>query len=124
MSQWFYRLKETEERGPISPSELLELIRTGVICDQTMVRKGDSPWVVSTSINGLWEAAGRPTAQFDCPNCGKSIPKPPVRCSHCQKMIHKAAGHLVHHKGVLPPPSKQENNSNSTRFGSRPGLYD
>ncbi len=127
MSDWFYRLSNAEENGPIKPSELLELIRKGVICEKTQLRKGDSPWVASTSINGLWEAAGRPSAEFECPNCGKSIPKPPVECTNCHQLIRKATGRLVHHKNVVPPPknaSGKEAESNTTRFNARPGLYD
>jgi len=127
MSDWFYRLGKAEERGPIKPSELLELVRKGVICENTLLRKGDSPWVPSTAINGLWEAAGRPTAEFECPKCGKPISKPPVECSHCHQMIQKATGRLVQQKTVVPPPkagSKNESGAGSIRFNSRPGLYD
>ena len=42
MSNWYYRLGDAAEQGPMGPSELLELIRQGVIRENTYVRKGDS----------------------------------------------------------------------------------
>ncbi len=130
MSLWFYRFEDATEKGPISPTELLELIRKGVIQESTLVRKGDSPWVASVEISGLWEAAGRPTAVFDCPHCRKPIPKPPIRCSHCKQVVQQATGRLVHHKSVAPKrdnrpsPTNDAHSNETTRFGSRPGLYD
>ena len=128
MSSWFYRIGDSPEQGPMAPSELLELIRKGVILEDTLVRKGDSPWVYSVEVNGLWEAAGRPSATFDCPHCGKAIPKPPVQCSHCHQTVQNATGRLIYHESVVPAPSNSKvsnrSNSNAPRFGSRPGLYD
>ncbi len=130
MSLWFYRSQDSTVKGPVSPSELLELIRKGVIQENTQVRKGDSPWVASTDISGLWEAAGRPSAAFDCPHCNKPISKPPIRCPHCNQFVQKATGRLQHHNSVTPNRDNRPSSTNdahsdgNNRFGSRPGLYD
>ncbi|MDZ4848297.1 MAG: DUF4339 domain-containing protein [Pirellulaceae bacterium] len=129
MIHWYYRMGEADEHGPIGPSELLELIRKGVVREDTMVRKGTSSWVASSNINGLWEAAGRPTTAFNCPNCGKSIAKPPSRCSNCNQMIEHATGHLIHHKTTSLHSPKSESkseplSSGNNPFGKRPWLYD
>jgi hypothetical protein len=128
MTSWFYRHGDSSEKGPISPSELLELVRNGLIREETFVRKGDSPWVASVDVNGLWEAAERPSAVFDCPHCGKPIAKPPVLCSHCNQTIKQATGRLVHYNTVAPRrvkgTSQSSASSNASPFGGRPGLYD
>lgn len=98
MPQWYYRLKGTEEHGPIGPAELLNLIRNGVIGEETLVKKDDSKYVPSIEINGLWAAAGRPRAEFNCPYCGRGISKPPVQCPGCSEMVEHAVGHLAHVK--------------------------
>ena len=73
MVEWYYRFKGVDEHGPIGGSQLLQLIRDGVVLEDTLIRKDDSNWVPSVEINGLWAAAGRPTAAFKCPNCGKRL---------------------------------------------------
>jgi len=108
MTDWYYRASQAakaEENGPIASPDLLKLIRDGVINEDTLIRKGDSNWVPSVQINGLWAAAGRPTAAFLCPNCGKPIPKPPVTCGACQQRIMHAVGHLVQPKKIVARPT-------------------
>ena len=95
MSTWFYRDAEDRQIGPVAPSAMLDLIRGGQIGEDTLVRKGDSPWKRSIEINGLWAAAGRPTAEFHCPVCNTSLPKPPCRCPNCQKYIDHAVGKIA-----------------------------
>jgi hypothetical protein len=98
MTQWFYRINSEEkpdDHGPVSAQQLLQLIREGVILEDTLIRKDDSNWVLSTDVNGLWAAAGRPTAAFHCPYCNRPIPKPPVLCSACHQHVTHAVGHLV-----------------------------
>jgi hypothetical protein len=128
---WFYRsADDATVKGPVSPSELLELIRKGIVRENTQVRKGESPWVSSIDVGGLWEAAARPSVVFDCPHCSKRISKPPVRCPHCKQFVQKATGHLVHHKTVAPDRKNRSESSSDShgketdRFGSQPGLYD
>ncbi|MCY2974430.1 MAG: DUF4339 domain-containing protein [Planctomycetota bacterium] len=98
MTQWFYRIDasvKSDDRGPISAKELLQLIRDGVIHEDTLIRKDDSNWVLSTEVNGLWAAAGRPIAAFECPYCNRPIPKPPVLCTSCHQQVTHAVGHLA-----------------------------
>jgi hypothetical protein len=127
---WFYRSKDAVVNGPVSPSELLELIRKGIVQESTAVRKGDSSWVASIEVGGLWEAAARPSVVFDCPHCNKPISKPPLRCPHCKQFVQKASGHLVQHKSAAvnrksrSDTSSDAHASEAKRFGSQPGLYD
>ena len=126
MTQWFYRLNasgnasvkasvktsvktsvKSDDQGPFSAQELLQLIRDGVINEDTCIRKDDSNWVLSTEVNGLWAAAGRPIAAFDCPYCNKPIPKPPVQCGGCHQQVLHAVGHLV------PPTAIGSKNANN-----------
>lgn len=97
MPNWFYRFTDHSEFGPVGASELLELIRRGEIDGQTDVRKDDSQWVKANTINGLWQAAGRPTVVFHCPNCESPIDKPPTWCRKCRKDVAKAVGQLIKH---------------------------
>ncbi len=109
MTQWFYRIDasvKSDDRGPINAKELLQLIRDGVIQEDTLIRKDDSNWVLSTEVNGLWAAAGRPIAAFECPYCNKPIPKPPVQCATCHQQVTHAVGHLE------PPASLDLKNTN------------
>ena len=95
MSQWFYRIQVGREQGPFLSSRLLELIRSGEIDGETEVRKDDSPWVPACQINGLWQAAGKPSVAFKCPFCNSEIDRPPTKCKSCNKQVTKAVGQLV-----------------------------
>lgn len=97
MPNWFYRFTHHSEFGPIGSSELLDLIRRGEIDGETDVRKDDSQWVKANTINGLWQAAGRPTVVFHCPHCEAPIDKPPTWCRKCRKDVVKAVGQLIKH---------------------------
>jgi hypothetical protein len=97
MPQWFYRINGHAEFGPIGASDLLELIRQGQVDGQTEIRKDDSAWVLACEINGLWQAAGRPTVEFKCPYCESAIEKPPTWCKSCRKDVAKSVGQLVRH---------------------------
>jgi rubrerythrin len=94
MASWFYRTNRGREQGPVASSELLELIRTGAIDGETEVRKDDSHWVPANQVNGLWQAVGKPTVVFKCPECGSLIDKPPAKCNACEKVVNKAVGQL------------------------------
>ena len=45
--------------GPMSPQELLEMVRVGDVTGTTLVRKNDSKWFRADSVGGLFEAAFR-----------------------------------------------------------------
>ncbi len=57
-SKWYCDVRG-KKVGPISPSELLEMIRSGDVTATTMVRKNDSRWFRADSVGGLFEAAFR-----------------------------------------------------------------
>ena len=57
-SKWYCDVRG-KKIGPIPPSELLELIRSGDVTATTMVRKNDSRWFRADSVGGLFEAAFR-----------------------------------------------------------------
>ncbi len=57
-SKWYCDVRG-KKIGPMSPSELLELIRSGDVTATTMVRKNDSRWFRADSVGGLFEAAFR-----------------------------------------------------------------
>jgi GYF domain 2 len=97
MTTWYYR-SGGKEIGPIGPGELLELVRKGVVSPETELRKEDNRWLLASDVNGLWEAAGRPSVGFKCPYCSKPITKPPCLCKSCNRQIEKATGHLVLNK--------------------------
>ena len=57
-SKWYCDIRG-KKVGPLSPQELLELIRVGDVTATTMVRKNDSKWFRADSVGGLFEAAFR-----------------------------------------------------------------
>ncbi len=57
-SKWFCDLRG-KVRGPMSPQELLELVRDGQVTPTTPVRKNDSKWFRADTVGGLFEAAFR-----------------------------------------------------------------
>jgi len=109
MTDWFYRVSDSgkaEENGPVTAQVLLQLIRDGGINEETLIRKDNSNWVRSVEVNGLWDAAGRPSAAFVCPHCGRPIAKPPVTCGACHQRVQHAVGHLVQTKKIVARPTK------------------
>lgn len=94
---WYYKSHTGSELGPVSPSELLDLIRTGSVLRDTLVKKDDSQWVKVEEVNGLLANAAKPSVAYLCPTCGKQISKPPCRCHRCDLHVDKAPQKLVHH---------------------------
>ncbi len=91
MTKWFIqRDNSSEDLGPYRPSELLELVRSGEVTPETMVRKDNSPWFVAAQVGGLFEAAMRPTIRYFCPQCETEVSEPPVTCPRCDRDINKA----------------------------------
>ena len=121
--QWFIR-GDAEDLGPYRPSEILRLIWEGAICEETMLRKGDSPWTAAGDVGGLFEAARRPTVSWTCPHCGRAIRQPPAYCYRCDRFVERAEKHVTEHK--VPPrtgkmnavskPSSSASNSLSRLF--------
>ena len=91
MTKWFVQQDESQEDiGPLKPSELLELVRSGKVTSDSMLRKDDSNWFVAGEVGGLFEAAMRPTIRYYCPQCEVEVTEPPVTCHECGREIHRA----------------------------------
>ena len=57
MTKWFVQQDESQEDiGPLKPSELLEMVRSGKVTSDSMLRKDDSNWFVA----GEWVASSKP----------------------------------------------------------------
>lgn len=89
MSEWFIQHDEETEIGPLLPSELLDLIRKGVVIEDTLCRKNDSPWFRAAEVGGLFRAAAG-TVGYVCPNCNRSVSEPPTYCKGCERYIDEA----------------------------------
>lgn len=90
VANWFLKRMEGNvqtEVGPLRPSELLKLVRTGQIKPNTQLRKDDSAWFEAKEVGGLFEAAVKRETRYYCPSCNKSISRPPVTCGHCLRDI-------------------------------------
>lgn len=94
---WFYKLHTGAEYGPVSPVELLDLIRNGTVLRDTLVKKDNSPWVKVEEVNGLLATAAKPSIAYFCPSCGKQVNQPPSRCHRCDLHVDKATQKLVQH---------------------------
>jgi hypothetical protein len=91
VTKWFIqRAGSSEDLGPYRPSELLELVRSGEVTSETMLRKDDSKWFAAADVGGLFEAAMRPTIRYFCPQCSTEVSEPPVTCPKCDLNIIRA----------------------------------
>lgn len=91
MTKWFIqRAGSSEDLGPYRPSELLEMVRSGEVTSETMLRKDNSKWFAAADVGGLFEAAMRPTIRYFCPHCHTEINEPPVMCPKCDANVVRA----------------------------------
>lgn len=91
MTKWFVqRGNNQQELGPLRPSELLEMVRSGDVTSDTLLRKDDSTWFAASDVGGLFEAAMRPTIRYFCPQCKTEVSEPPVTCHKCDANIQHA----------------------------------
>jgi hypothetical protein len=98
VSNWFLQKLEgnvQSEVGPLSPTELLTLVRRGEIKPETRLRKNDSAWFPASDVGGLFEAAARQEVRFHCPACNHQVPKPPVTCPKCLRDIGRSEARVV-----------------------------
>jgi hypothetical protein len=86
MAEWFYRIGD-QSFGPVTNTQLLDLVRLGKVDGDTQIRKDDSNWVLAQSVGGLLEAGNRDESETVCPYCGKSIAPPPTRCESCLRDV-------------------------------------
>ncbi|QDV10913.1 hypothetical protein CA51_07670 [Rosistilla oblonga] len=87
MSQWFIQQDAETELGPLRPSELLDLVRQGVVTRETLCRKENSPWCHAQDVGGLFRAAESQVVGYRCPYCQKSVNEPPTYCKGCNKYV-------------------------------------
>ncbi|MEZ6090404.1 MAG: DUF4339 domain-containing protein [Pirellulaceae bacterium] len=87
MSEWFIQHDEETEIGPLRPSELLDLVRKGIVTPETLCRKEDSPWYRAQDVGGLFKAAESQVVGSRCPFCQKRISTPPTYCKGCSKYV-------------------------------------
>ncbi len=97
MNQWFVQQSE-DVMGPLSPADLLGLVRQGVVTTETKVRKGDSAWFTAGEVGGLFEAAVKPTIQYLCPGCGAKTPPPPCHCDQCGRDLQAARRQVIENR--------------------------
>lgn len=91
MTKWFVQQNESQDDlGPMRPSELLEMVRSGQVTSESMLRKDDSSWFAAGDVGGLFEAAMRPTILYFCPQCESEVSEPPVNCQKCGREIRQA----------------------------------
>ncbi|MEM1068375.1 MAG: GYF domain-containing protein [Planctomycetota bacterium] len=106
MTRWFIqRNGESEDVGPLRPSELLEMVRNGDVRPETMLRKDDSAYFQASDVGGLFEAAMRPTIQYYCPQCKREITEPPVTCPHCDFNVTRALTRIT--ENTITNPEEQ-----------------
>lgn len=98
MTRWFIQSDDArDERGPLVPSELLDLVRRGEVTRRSLVRTDDSAWIPAGSVGGLFEAAWRPTIEYFCPCCQAEVGEPPVRCGHCGQQVRHGIAKITEH---------------------------
>lgn len=86
VAEWFIQNSDPRgapELGPFRPNELLEMVRSGEVGPDTIIRKNDSSWFQAAEVGGLFEAAMRPTIHHFCPHCTAPVPEPPCSCPKC-----------------------------------------
>lgn len=114
MANWYYQSADNEE-GPCSAADLLRLVREQVIQSETMVRKDDSAWFPAGQVGGLFEAAAKPTVEYQCPSCGTRVGKPPTYCRRCRRLLDYARPIFTEHEieGYTPPERPKESIADS-----------
>lgn len=95
MAQWF--LQGPPEQGPLSPQQVLTLVRSGEITRQTKLRKDDSAWFAAGDIGGLFESALKPTIRYRCPSCKAEVRSDVHHCSRCGSLFDLALRDVTEH---------------------------
>lgn len=104
MTNWFIRQDgQSEDVGPLRPSELLQKVRDGVVVRETQVRKDNSAWFNAGDVGGLFEAAMRPTIELFCPHCKSEVSEPPTVCHRCGCEVQQALTRITENS-IAPRP--------------------
>jgi len=101
MAQWFVQQKE-DVVGPLTPADLLALVRRGAVTQDTKLRKDDSSWFPASDVGGLFEAAVRPTVVLRCPRCTAVVGEPPCMCPQCGSELHQVRRQMVENRIASP----------------------
>ncbi len=94
MAQWFVQ-RSGDVIGPLSPAELLTLVRSGVVKPATMIRKDDMAWLQASEVGGLFEAAMRPTILSYCPRCDSLLETVPCECPKCRSQVQQPRTRII-----------------------------
>lgn len=113
MNQWFV-LQETDVVGPLTPKELLNLVRRGTVTRETKLRKDDSPWFPASDVGGLFEAAVKPTVILHCPGCQTVIPEVPCMCPGCGRQLENARREVIQNRIPSPTETARQNGVGSS----------
>ena len=114
MANWFYQI-EGREHGPFASADLLQLIRDRTIDQETLVRKDSSAWFPAGQVGGLFEAAAKPTIEYECPTCSSRVSKPPTYCRRCRRVLDYARPLFKENviDGYQPPEREKESITDS-----------
>jgi len=106
VTQWYIqRGEDVDDVGPLRPTDLLKMVRTGEVKPETMLRKDDSAYFQASDVGGLFEAAMRPTIEYFCPKCKREVTEPPVTCPHCDYNITRALTRIT--ENTITNPEEQ-----------------
>ena len=94
MAEWFVQ-RASDVLGPLGPTELLALVRSGMVKQDTKIRKQDSEWLTAREVGGLFEAAMRPTIENRCPECDALLENVPCVCHKCGQRVQTARTRII-----------------------------
>ena len=117
MAVWFVQGKNSDQ-GPLSPADLLSLVREGTVTADSMIRKNDSPWFSASEVGGLFEAARRPTIEHYCPKCDVRVSSPPSQCPRCLEAMENTHKRIIEHsigKPSTPSPKSTIGSASSAK---------
>ena len=87
MADWYYQTEKGAEAGPVSNTELRNLVSSGAITPDSMLRKDDAKWVKASAVGGLFEAVKEAEVRNVCPYCNATVFKVPGKCPSCNREI-------------------------------------
>lgn len=74
-AEWYFR-SGGSEYGPVSVAELVQQASDGRVIPETVVRKGDGPWVSASKVAGLFDRAAQVQASASKPPSSQPTPDP------------------------------------------------
>jgi hypothetical protein len=123
LTRWFVQQDSSRgDLGPFRPNELLDLVRSGEVSRETMLRKDDSTWFAAGDVGGLFEAALRPTIQYFCPQCKTEVDEPPVTCLNCGREIRQGITRITEHAIALRTDAGATSTGSVKRWLQKKGI--